>query len=304
MSVKVTGIAVYNASHVTGELSQALLATITAIHPRPWLVTSATSLDWSDEILYIIVCPATENTMPLPKHYIVYQLEPTVVLERPAYQQLLRGAQAVWDYSLHNVTYLAQCGITAIHVPVGYHPSTSTEDIISGQRSYSDAEKDVDVLFLGYDVHPRRKTIKEQLYLKGLRIWFVCGMGLTEMQAAIKRAKICLNIHALDGMSCLETVRLSVLLSNQACVLSEDFAELKDDTIAQYSSSVLFTSYDSLVDRCVELTNNFDLRRQMAHQGYQWYLQRTWSKIVPFNELLPNLSPPSDPDSTGSAKLL
>ena len=290
-----TSIAIYNASDATVELAQALLATIKSVHAKPWLVSLVDAYTYnSDQILYIIVCAAgngaSEKDIALPKHYIAYQLEPTVILERQPYQKLLKGAHAVWDYSPLNVSYLDSLAIPSIHVPVGYHPSTSALDVVSGQRSYTDHSKDIDVLFLGVDTYPRRQKIRNELYSRGLRIWFVCGMGIKQMQETIKRAKICLNLHVRDDMSCLETVRLNVLLSNQACIVSEDFGEVKDGTVEEYSSAVQFSSYDKLVDTCVELVGNFQRRQQLAHQGYQWYLQRNWTDIVPFTKLLPSLS--------------
>jgi hypothetical protein len=112
-------------------------------------------------------------------------------------------------------------------------------------------------------------------------------MNLQGMQEAIRRSKICINIHSMDEMSALETVRLNVLLSNQACIVSEN---INDPEVDIYKDNVFFVPYDKLVETCVALVNNPEIRKRKAIESYQWYKnERAWNKIVDFKSVLPDL---------------
>lgn len=287
----IKSIVIYNASFGTRELARALLYAIRAVYPAPQHVSIAGSFENNrDDILYIIICPAgfgASNISKGPKYYINYQLEPTFALDRLTYLPLLSAAICNWDYCQYNVQYLTSLhNIKSLYVPVGYTPSISTDDILIESTMYSEQDKDIDVLFLGYcEAYPRRLKIRDDLYRRGLRIWFVSDLDLIGMQKAIKRARVCLNFHNADNMNSLETIRLNILLSNYACIVSE---EVKASERDQYKDVVIFTSYDKLVDKCCELKGQVEQRLSQAIKSYQWYItKRRWNDIVDFNKLLP-----------------
>lgn len=284
-------IAIYNASHVTTELSGAFLSTLRAVYPNPECIKIVDSYSYDDEtMLYIIICPrGIVRGEPIrgPKYYITYQLEGTHVLPLPDYKQFLEGALYNWDYSRINVATLKEMQIKAVYLPPGFSPTIAPRDILHGNYIYSDVGKDIDVLFLGWDIYPRRQKIKNELFAAGLRIWFVCGLNMNQMQDAIRRSKICLNMRVQDDMRCLETIRLNILLSNQACVVSESIIDPELDV---YKHAIISPPYHEIVSTCVKLIHDSERRRQIAVKGHQWYRnEREWSKIVDFNSLLPEI---------------
>ena len=286
-------IAIFNASPVTRELPYALLNVLRSIHQHPELIDVVDTIDYnSDTLLYVIICPAgfgSDRYVAKPKYYITYQLEPITVLEREPYRDFLKGAICNWDYSQANVDYCnkrPELGITIGHVPMGYTATTTSLDILYHSWYYNESEKHIDVLFLGWDAHHRRRAIREQMQQAGLNVQFLINLDLTGMQRAIRHSKICLNMHALDNMVNLETVRLNILLSNQACVVSED---INDDTKEIYRDHIIITPYDELVTTCKKLVAQPELRKQKAMQSYLWYsTKRHWADLVPFSLMLPD----------------
>jgi len=283
-------ISIFNASRVTSELPMSLLCAIRAVFPFPERISLSSELSYeNDSVLYIIICPAglgSEKYNRCPKYYITYQLEPTFILQRETYRAFLEGAIYNWDYSRKNVEYLRSYDKIKIeYISPGFTYAMTTSDIMSGTYIYSDHKKDIDVLFLGWDVYQRRKAIKNSLEATGLRILFVSDMGLDGMSQAIRRSKICLNIHSSEEITCLETVRLNMLLSNQACIVSE---ELDDPEVDIYRDVLYVVPYDKILNTCKELVKDPDQRKRLAIKSYQWYRNtRDWNHIVDFNALLP-----------------
>lgn len=285
-------IAIYNASFGTRELGPALLATLRKVYPRPELISLVDHLEYDrEDRLYIIICPAGLgiSEVPMPKYYINWQLEFLIgYYNAPGYINRLRNAVANWDYSQLNIKIAAaRDKVTLHHVPPGFVETIATPDILNGQYTYTDVGKDIDVLFLGYcDASPRRILIRDNCFRAGLRIWFPSALDLAGMQQAIRRAKVCLNM-AVKDIFVLAQVRLNILLSNQACIVSEKSADVQDDLLYA-QSGMKIVPYDSLVETLWDLVHDFDRRQSMAMTSYQWYTQqRRWDQIVDWNALLP-----------------
>ncbi|HVC54717.1 MAG TPA: class I SAM-dependent methyltransferase [Stellaceae bacterium] len=194
------------------------------------------------------------------RRYIVYQLECLddrrgLLSEWPEYWEILQNAKVIWDYSPASTAYLKDKGIQNVYlVPPGFH--RSLESFRPRQ------EPDIDVLFFG-SPHERRQRIIDAIE--------TLGFGVVNLQAKfgearnryIARSKIVLNIHAWDGLTPLETVRLSLLLANRAFVISED----SDHN--PYDDGVVYGPYEELVDLCLKyLRGPASVREQVAAQGY------------------------------------
>ena len=92
--------------------------------------------------------------------YIPYQLE-QLSAEHGIFRQLkkiLSGGVDAWDYSRENIGFLRNLGITARHLPVGYHESL--EQVPQSRK------KDIDVLFFG-SLGSRRQVIIDTLQKGG-----------------------------------------------------------------------------------------------------------------------------------------
>lgn len=287
----ISKIAIYNASHVTTELPGALLIALRSVHPMPDCINIVSSLVYDDKsTLYIIICGAglgSDNYVTVPIYYIVYQLDPLPIFNKETYRKLLTDAIYNWDYSRKSLAYCEKLNynIKLHYLPPGYTESLSLPEILDGSYLYSDKDKDIDVLFLGWDIWTRRALIRDELYKSGLNIWFVCNLNIEQMKLAIKRSKICINIHHDETLEVFQSIRMNILLSNQSFIISE---EINDDETSIYKDNILFVPYDKLVETCVNFIKEPDLRRDQAIKSYQWYKnERYWNKIVDFNSLLP-----------------
>ena len=211
-----------------------------------------------------IVFGANLLTAPaeLPADAIIYNLEQVDTSSSwftGPYLTLLRAHQ-VWDYSHHNVIALRSLGVTNIHhVPIGY---------VKELERIPDNPKDIDVLFYG-SINPRRQKIIEQLHAANLKVSTVFGLYGSERDALISRSRVVLNVHFYETRI-FEIVRVSYLLANGACVLSEDGDDpIEDD----FHDAVAFSTYDQLVNRCIELLDDDALRESYGRNGRQ--LMRT-----------------------------
>lgn len=268
-------------SHVTQELLPALLYVLQKVHRQPWLISISTKLDINrPDIMYIVVCSPGRPLIGIV-HYIYWQLEyfPPNTTIGQEHVDYLRGAYAVWDYCPANIEIIkAQLGIEATLVRPGY------VKLLQGPASK--VRKDIDVLFLGWiDISEHRKEVQRKLQALGLKTMFTCGHALPEICKLIARSKICINIH-YHSPFVLQTVRLNILLSNRACVVSE--AASDTETQELYAAhGVTFVTYDMLVPKCVELVMDDDERNRLARESYTWYsTERKWQHIVEWGQLV------------------
>jgi hypothetical protein len=218
----------------------------------------------------------------LSPSYIVFQLE-ALNNERghaskyPAYIDLLRGAKQIWDYSLQNVRYLAQLGLTNVrYIPIGYSRCL--------ERINDVAEHDIDILFYG-STSTRRNKIMEELNFRGFKAVFLFGEYGPVRDAHIARAKLVLNMHCLETTH-LEQVRLSYLLNNKRFIVSETSDE------NPYGDGVVFCDYQDIVTCCTQyLKREMELERiRVAKLGYDRLQQipMASSIINALAELAPN----------------
>lgn len=188
-----------------------------------------------------------DRLLPLVRgrRYVVYQLESlspgNPLFEHfPAYADLLRGADRVWDYAAGNVARLREMGIDAVDlVPLGHDDSLVMRPPDPATAPAEAAAPPLDVLFYGI-LTPRRRRIGEALAAAGLTVAFRDKCYGAERDSLIRRAKVVLNIHQFDAIRTLEEARLSYLLANGRFAISETA-----DT-DPYGGGVVFADYAEL----------------------------------------------------------
>ena len=154
------------------------------------------------------------------------------------YLKLLKR-HAVWDYSRYNIEQLQQLGIRNItHCPIGFSNEL--------QRIQHAPDKDIDILFYG-SVNARRLAILEALASTGLKVETLFGVYGEQRDALIARSKLVLNIHYYPA-KIFEIVRISWLLANAVCVVSEDSPT--DSALEQVQDGIVQAPYESLVETC------------------------------------------------------
>lgn len=174
-------------------------------------------------------------TAKLPEGTVIYNLEQPGHPQMEKVRALARGC-TVWDYSKRNVAEWKKLGQDVRHVPIGYTPNLT--------RIPKGRAKDIDVLFYGW-VTPRREKVLKDLEAAGLRVVTLNGVYGGGRDSLISRAKVVLNVHH-DGRELFEIVRVSYLLANGKCVVSEVSAD--DD---EYSDlPIQRAPYEGLIDAC------------------------------------------------------
>jgi hypothetical protein len=89
-----------------------------------------------------------------------------------------------------------------------------------------------------------------------------------ERDALIARAKIVLNLHYFDAQV-FEIVRVSYLLANRKCVVSETGRDTALE--GPLREGIAFAPYDSLAQTCVRLLQDEAARRRLAEAGFNCF---------------------------------
>ncbi len=185
-----------------------------------------------------------------------------------AYLSLLRRFP-VLDYSQRNQAALIGKGIShAGLIGIGHSPSLL--------RIAPAPVKDIDVLFYG-SINPRRKRIIDGLQARGLEVVSLFDVYGAERDASIARAKVVLNLHFYDS-AIFEVVRVSYLLANGICVLSE--GDEGDPDVAPFRGGLAICSYADLVERCAALVTDEATRTTVANVGQERMMARRQADLL------------------------
>ena len=196
--------------------------------------------------------------VPAGKRLILFNLEqitPNSPWLTDAYLALLRRFP-VWDYSEGNIAELARMGIRAEHCGIGYMPELTR---------IAPVPEDLDVLFVG-SVNDRRIAVLKQLATQGVNVEARFNIYGAERDAFVARSKIILNVHFYESRV-FEIVRVSYLLANRKCVVSESGADTAFEK--RFEPGIAFAAYDKLAETCVRLLQNPAARREMADAGFE-----------------------------------
>ncbi|HEY0186577.1 MAG TPA: hypothetical protein VGC67_03735 [Cellulomonas sp.] len=166
------------------------------------------------------------------------------------------AALPVLDYSPRNRDALAALGVPHARVlAIGYAPALT--------RIVPARHQDIDVLFYG-SLNHRREVVLRRMQRAGLRVEHLFGVYGAARDAGIARAKVVVNLHAYDA-KVFEVVRVSYLLANAVCVLTE--GEATDPDLAPFAAGLAVAPYDGLVERAVTLVADADERARLGAAG-------------------------------------
>lgn len=203
------------------------------------------------------ILPARVVAM-LPPHSVIVNLEQIqsgYSWFKEEYKAVLQS-RPVLDYSPRNKESLLSHGVDGVDVlEIGYHSSLTRIPTINN--------KDIDVLFYG-SIGERRAKILRELALAGLNVVKLFGEYGVKRDIAISRSKVVLNMHHSDN-GVFEIVRVSYLLANKICVLTE--GDIADPEIQPFAEGLAVEPYDRLVSRCIELCNDSKQRGILAGNG-------------------------------------
>lgn len=222
----------YEHAHAFQEVGELLAASLRSLGRAARMQTNHLDPAAVNVVLGCNLLPSAGN-LRLVRHVIV-QLEQLSEREgwfRPELLEMLRGAEAVWDYAPENVAFLRARGLTNVsEMPIGYHESL---------RRIARRPADVDVLFYG-SLNERRRDVLEEI---GRFADVKCLVGVygKRRDDYIARAKIVLNLHYYDAQI-LEQARIAYLLNNRCFVVSESSAH------NPFGESLVASPYEDLVE--------------------------------------------------------
>jgi hypothetical protein len=258
----------YLHSHAFDEVAIGLNAAFHALGLDAEVVRDSSRLG---DVTIVLGCNLLKGVAPPPpdKRLILFNLE-QITPNSPWLTQdylALLGRYPVWDYSHGNIAELAKMGIRAAHCGIGYAPELTR---------IASAPEDIDVLFVG-SVNERRLIVLKQLAEKGINIDARFNLYGAERDAFVARAKVILNVHFYDARL-FEIVRVSYLLANKKCVVSETGSDIAFER--QFESGVAFAPYAALAETCVRLLQNPAERGVVAEAGFNRF------KAMPQTEYL------------------
>jgi hypothetical protein len=173
------------------------------------------------------------------------------------YLVLLKN-HTVWDYSERNIAELARLGIRATQCGIGY-----IEDL----TRIAPTGETIDVLFVG-SFNKRRENILRQLLAAGARVeahFNVYGKARDDL---IAHSKLVLNVHFYESRV-FEIVRVSYLLANRRCVVSETgFDPSIEEPLRE---GIAFAEYRDLVETCLKLLRDKEKRQSLAEAGFKCF---------------------------------
>jgi len=195
--------------------------------------------------------------VPSGKRLVLFNLE-QITPDSPwlsvVYLSLLRR-YPVWDFNERNIAELARIGIRAEHCGIGYMPELTR---------IAPAEEDIDVLFVG-SMNERRVALLRQIAAEGAKVDARVNVYGAVRDALIARSKIVLNMHYYESRL-FEIVRVSYLLANRKCVISEIGVDAPFER--QFEPGVTFAPYHKLAETCIRLLQNPAKRRELAQSGF------------------------------------
>jgi hypothetical protein len=207
----------------------------------------------------------------LPDGSIIFNLEQFALRSdwiTPEYLFLLSD-HPLLDYSRRNSHALSLAGLDHVQLlEIGYSPVLA--------RVQPAATRDIDIFFYG-SMNDRRRHILEQLAGRGFHVVAGYGSYGAERDELIGRSRIVLNLHAYET-NIFEIVRVSYLLSNGVCVVSE--GDPSDPDVQGLAGGLELVPYERLVDACTSLLNDEARRDALARAGFEKIRSRLQAQLL------------------------
>ncbi|MBB2686879.1 UNVERIFIED_ORG: hypothetical protein GGD47_004496 [Rhizobium etli] len=261
----------YNHSHAFDEVALGLQGAFEELGGSAPIVRDMNEFAGRAPIIYGGNLLPAEIVGHLPQDSVLINLEQ--VSEESSwinsrYVSILR-AMPVLDYSPRNRENLAAKGIDHAGVlEIGYSRCLS-------QIQHAPV-KDIDVLFYG-SMNERRHHILKTLKDGGLKVAHLFNIYGAERDAAIARAKIVINIHHYAS-GVFEIVRISYLLANRVCVLTE--GDIRDPDLQPFIGGLAIEPYDDMIERCYKLIADADERDAIAAKGFEAIRSRSQADML------------------------
>lgn len=213
-----------------------------------------------------------EEIIPrLPKDSIIINLEQVSDESswiNSRYMTILKNFP-VLDYSPRNRDRLVSKGIAhAGLMEIGYSSCLS--------RIPPSPVKDIDVLFYG-SLNQRRADILRSLQQAGLGVAHLFNVYGRQRDAAIARSKVVMNIHHYSS-NVFEIVRVSYLLANRVCVLTE--GDPADPDMKPFIDGLAVEPYDRLIERCMQLVADESARNALQEGGFRLMSGRSQADML------------------------
>ena len=181
----------------------------------------------------------------------------------------LAKQNTLWDYSPINKRAWLKFGVNTDAIcEVGY-----VEEL---KRIKPQIRRDIDVLFVG-SINKRRKRILKHLRSAGVAVHWLFNVYGAERDEIIARTKVLLNFHQHDTQI-FEIVRVSYLLANRCCVVSETGTDKGAER--HFSEGIEFKSYDGLVGACLSLLGNEKKQEELRQKGYEAIKKHDQTKLL------------------------
>ena len=195
----------------------------------------------------------------------------TEQLTRKYWRDLINNRnKIIIDYSEENMKFIKN---KKLFLPILYQPTLIFE---KQQKIY-------DVSFIG-TMTPRRLTIVCILIKLGFVVKIIDDFDLEKKNIEILKSKVLINIHAFNDYNVFEYSRCSIPVFNSQVVVSETSLDKfhNINTINDYVlSKVIFVDYKNIINKVVEVLDNFNSYRYESDLQVLKYL--THNHICNFN---------------------
>jgi hypothetical protein len=197
------------------------------------------------KLLHFVICPQIYEKRP--KNFIAIQMEQAVAKRwfTEEYFNILKSAKLIFDYSMLNIDFLKQNGLSQEQIyfmPIFYNG----EYFIPKQK----IEEEYDIVFYGDENIERRLKFLNAINTK-FKVKIINKCYGEDLYRELSKAKIIINIHYYEG-AFLETTRIYECLSLNKLIISETATDIEYHQ--NLNNIVEFTALDNEEEMLAKIT--------------------------------------------------